>query len=148
MASSTDIHGLILLGNSGVGKSFLANCFLNDDQAFESRFSAQSVTHLTEWKQMPGLNHRYYDVANIPGLIEANQKLVSQNRDEIMNALGKYPSSIVIFVFGHRNGRIADEDLVAFHLITDAYQFHPDSTLIFINGIPRDHPDEDRKSVV
>lgn len=140
MASSTNICGLILLGNSGVGKSFLANCILNDENAFESRFSVRSVTHVTEWKQIRGLNHYVYDVANIPGLIEANQQLVDRNRHEIMNALAKYHLSIVIFVFGHRNGRIADEDLVAFNAITDAYQFHPDSLLIFINGIPNDHP--------
>ena len=140
MASSANVYGLLLLGNSGVGKSFLANCILNDENAFESRFSVKSVTHATEWKQIRGLHDYVYDVANIPGLIEANQQLVDRNRHEIMNALAKYPLSIVIFVFGHRNGRIADEDLVAFNAITNAYQFHPDSLLIFINGIPKNHP--------
>ena len=141
MASSTYVYRLIMLGNSGVGKSFLANCFLNDDNAFESRLSARSVTRLTEWKQMESQHdHRLYDVANIPGLIEANQSLVDQNRQEIVKALDENPSSIVVYVFGHRNGRIADEDLVAFHAITTAYTFRLDLLLLFINGIPSDHP--------
>ena len=133
--------GLILLGNTGVGKSFLANRLLNDDSAFESRFSARSVTHHTEWKEIQvSSGGRIYSVANIPGLIEANQNLVDANRQEIMKAVEEHPLSIVIFVFGHRNGRISDEDLAAFKCINDAYEFPSGSLLIIVNGIPSDQP--------
>ncbi|CAF3057619.1 unnamed protein product [Rotaria sp. Silwood2] len=142
MASATPC-GLILLGNSGVGKSFLANRLLDDDNAFESKFSAKSVTRYTEWKDMPvAIENRIYSVANIPGLVEANQRLVDENRHEIMKAFEQCPFSIVIFVFGHKNGRIPDEDLVAFTRINNAYEFSPRSLLIIVNGIPSDRPDD------
>ncbi|CAF3496778.1 unnamed protein product [Rotaria sp. Silwood2] len=141
--ASAPKYGLILLGNSGAGKSFLANRILDDDKAFESRFSAKSVTRHTEWKEMTkSIKSRIYLVANIPGLLEADQKLVDENRNEIMNAFKACPLAIVIFVFGHKNGRIPDEDLVAFTRINDAYEFSPQSLLIVINGIPSNQIDD------
>ncbi|CAF1449509.1 unnamed protein product [Adineta ricciae] len=140
MASATTC-GLILLGNSGVGKSFLANRLLDDDEAFESRFAAGSVTRHTEWKDMPTNIGRYtFSVANIPGLVEANQKLIDENRVEIMKAFEQCPWAIVLFVFGQNNGRIPDEDLVAFMRINDAYEFPTKSLLLIVNGIPADRP--------
>ncbi|CAF3445331.1 unnamed protein product [Rotaria sp. Silwood2] len=142
MASATTC-GLIILGNSGVGKSFLANRLLDDDKAFESRFSARSVTRHTEWKNMSTPIGKYiYSVANIPGFVEANQKLIDENRHEIMKAFEQYPFSIVIFVFGNKGGRIPDEDLVAFMKINDAYQFPPESLLLIVNGILSNAPDD------
>ncbi|CAF1351857.1 unnamed protein product [Adineta steineri] len=141
-------YGLILLGNSGVGKSFLANRLLNDDQAFESRFSVRSVTRHTEWKDMSAaIGNHTYSVANIPGLVEANQKLIDENRQEIMNAFEQHPCAIVLFVFGNNNGRIRDEDLVAFMRINGAYEFLPNSMILIINGIPSNRPsDYDKKT--
>ncbi|CAF0964830.1 unnamed protein product [Adineta ricciae] len=141
MASATT-YGLILLGNSGVGKSFLANRLLNDDEAFESRFSAQSVTRHTEWKDMSTNIGRYtFSVANIPGLVEANQKLIDENRMEIMKAFEQCPWAVVLFVFGLNNGRIPDEDLVAFKRINDAYDFPTESLLLIVNAVPSGRPD-------
>jgi adenylate kinase family enzyme len=135
--------GLILLGNSGVGKSFLANRLLDDDEAFESGFSARSVTRQTEWKDMTtAIGKHIYSVANIPGLVEANQKLIDENRREIMKAFDQCPFAIVLFVFGHRNGRIPDEDLVTFMRINDAYEFPLESLLLIVNGIPSNRPDD------
>ena len=100
MASSTPC-AIILLGNSGVGKSFLANRLLNDDQAFESRFSARSVTRQTEWKNyVTSDGSTEYLVANIPGLIESNQKFIDENRTEIMKAFEQHPWAIVLFIYG------------------------------------------------
>jgi hypothetical protein len=140
MASSSPC-AIILLGNSGVGKSFLANRLLDDDQAFESRFSARSVTHQTEWKNYVTANGlTQYIVGNIPGLVEANQKFIDENRIEIMKAFEQHPWAIVLFVFGHKNGRIPDEDIVAFTRINDAYEFPSKSLLIIVNGIPPNRP--------
>ncbi|CAF1398539.1 unnamed protein product [Adineta steineri] len=133
--------GLILLGNSGVGKSFLANRLLDDDGAFESKFSVRSVTRHTEWKDMSGaIGKHIYSVANIPGLVEANQKLIDENRIEIMKAFEQCPFAIVLFVFGSNNGRIRGEDLVAFMRINDAYVFSAKSLILIINGIPSNRP--------
>ncbi|CAF0720553.1 unnamed protein product [Adineta steineri] len=138
MASATTC-GLILLGNSGVGKSFLANRLLDDDEAFESKFSARSVTRHTEWKNMSTfIGKHIYSVANIPGLVEANQKLIDENRTEIMKAFEQCPFATVLFVFGHKNGRIPDEDLVAFMKINEAYEFPSTSLALIVNGIPSD----------
>lgn len=133
--------GLILLGNSGVGKSFLANRLLDDDEAFESTFSARSVTRHTEWKDMStAIGKRIYSVANVPGLVEANQKLIDENRIEIMKAFEQCPSAIVLFVFSSNNGRLRDEDLVTFSRINDAYEFSTRSLILIINGIPSARP--------
>ena len=79
MASNNynDQFGLIILGNSGVGKSFLANILL-DREAFKHEFSARSVTHRTEFEEITFDKHRYA-IFNIPGLIEADQ--VRQNNE-------------------------------------------------------------------
>jgi len=141
MASSSPC-AIVLLGNSGVGKSFLANRILDDDQAFESKFSVRSVTRQTEWKKYVTANgSTKYLVGNIPGLIEGNQKLIDENRIEIMKAFEQYPWAIVLFIFGHKNGRIPDEDIVAFTRINNAYEFPSKSLLIIVNGIPSNRPD-------
>lgn len=138
---ASPVCGLILLGNSGAGKSFLANCLLNDDRAFESRYSVKSVTRHTEWRDMPSAHDPFYAVANIPGLIEADQRLIDENRAEIMKAFERYSTSIVLFVFGHRNGRIPDEDLIAFERIDAAYELARPSLMLIVNGIPPDRPE-------
>ncbi len=69
--SNKNQFGLIILGNSGVGKSFLANILL-EKEVFKHEFSARSVTHRTEFQEIEIGNHRYA-IFNIPGLIEADQ---------------------------------------------------------------------------
>jgi DNA replication protein DnaC len=69
--SNKNQYGLIILGNSGVGKSFLANVLLDKD-VFKHDFSARSVTHRTEFQEITIGNH-CYAVFNVPGLIEADQ---------------------------------------------------------------------------
>jgi putative ribosome biogenesis GTPase RsgA len=68
-------HGLIILGNSGVGKSFLANVLLGEE-AFTHEFSARSVTHRTEFREIKFNDYRYA-IFNVPGLIEADQVSLS-----------------------------------------------------------------------
>ena len=63
--------GLIILGNSGVGKSFLGNILLGRE-AFEHKFTGGSVTHRTEYQEVT-IDDNVYAIFNIPGLIEADQ---------------------------------------------------------------------------
>jgi predicted GTPase len=133
-------YGLILLGNSGVGKSFLANILLGFD-AFEHECNASSVTHHTEYQEKQvGENH--FAVFNIPGLIENDQTAVNRNKEEIYKAFAQRPDSVVGFVFnGGSGGRIRDEDVVAFQAIHAAFTFKPDSLLIIVNDLPAKRPE-------
>ncbi|CAF3612123.1 unnamed protein product [Rotaria sp. Silwood1] len=132
--------GLILLGNSGVGKSFLANILLGRN-VFKHDFSARSVTHETE-SEVFQLNRSKFIVFNIPGLIEANQKRIELNKQEIYRAFDQQPNALILYVFGHQNGRVHDEDVVAFHAIKDAYPFRSDSLILVMNGLPSDRPNK------
>ncbi|CAF3204530.1 unnamed protein product [Rotaria sp. Silwood2] len=137
-AGKSTQHGLIILGNSGVGKSFLANILLGKD-VFKHEFSARSVTHRTEFQEIKFENYRYA-IFNIPGLIEADQTRVDVNKHEIDRAFQQRPNSLIIYVFGQQNGRIRDEDAVAFNAINAAYPLKIESLLIVVNGLPANRP--------
>ena len=137
----SDICGLIIVGNSGVGKSYLANLILGR-QHFKHDFSARSVTHRTESVTCI-LGERHYRIYNIPGLIEGDAERIVLNRHEIDRAFGeqKEKSLIVIYVFGHQNGRIRNEDVVTFRAIHNAYTFCRSSLIIIINALPPNRPE-------
>jgi GTPase Era involved in 16S rRNA processing len=136
----TDIHGLIIVGNSGVGKSFLANIILGR-QYFKHDFSARSVTHRTESITCM-LDNKNYRIYNIPGLIEGDEERIALNKREISRAFEeqKEYSLVVIYVFGHQNGRIRNEDITTFRAIQNAYTLSPDSLITIVNGLPPDRP--------
>lgn len=131
-------YGLIILGNSGAGKSFLANVLVGYD-AFKHEFSSTAVTADTEYVEV-NIGHFPLAIFNIPGLIEANQERINLNKAEIDRAFQERPNSVVMFVFGHQNGRIRDEDVVAFNVINAAYPFRSESLIIVVNGIPKRRP--------
>ena len=133
-----DQYGLIILGNSGVGKSFLANILVGYE-AFTHAFSAQAVTHKTEYVEVQ-LGGFLLAIFNIPGLIEAEQERIDLNKIEIDKAFAERPNSVILFVFGHQNGRIRDEDAVAFNAINAAYPFRSESLVIVVNSLPKDRP--------
>jgi len=130
--------GLIILGNSGVGKSFLANVLVGQE-VFTHKFSSRSVTHNTEFKDVK-LGELPLTIFNIPGLIEADQERINLNKQEIDKAFALRPTSIVMFVFGQQGGRICDEDVVAFNAINAAYPFQFGSLVLVVNGLPKDRP--------
>ncbi|CAF3425395.1 unnamed protein product, partial [Rotaria sp. Silwood2] len=139
-----EVYGLIILGNSGVGKSFLANIILGK-QYFKHDFSARSVTHRTE-SILCMLDNKNYRIYNIPGLIEGDKERITLNKLEISRAFDeqKQHSLVVIYVFGHQNGRIRNEDIVTFRAI-HAYTLNPDSLIIIVNGLPPDRPNNYNK---
>jgi len=135
-----DQYGLIILGNAGVGKSFLANILVGHE-AFVHGFSSKAVTSTTEYVEIQ-LGGFYLAIFNIPGLIEAEQEHIDLNKIEIDKAFQERPNSIVMFVFGHQNGRIRDEDVVAFNAINAAYPFRPESLVMVVNGLPLSRPND------
>ena len=76
-------------------------------------------------------------VFNIPGLVEADQNRIEVNKREIQKGLQQQPKSIVIYVFANQNGRIRDEDVLAFNAIHEVYEFRLQSLLIIINGLSK-----------
>lgn len=143
--------GVIFLGNSGVGKSFLANLLLNR-QHFLHEFAARSVTYRTN-----SVHYRLHDrdlrIYDIPRLIEANPDRVHSNRKEIERAFDEQKSNaiIVIYVFGHENGRVRQEDVTVFKVFHQAYPFSWGSLIIVVNGLSRHRPssyDKDTKEVL
>ena len=131
-------YGFIILGNSGVGKSFLANILLGRE-AFQHEFSSSSVTHVTESQEII-VGNLPLTIFNIPGLVEAEQERIDLNKREIDKAFAQRPNSIVMYVFGQQNGRIRDEDVVAFNAINAAYPFRSKSLVIVVNGLPKKRP--------
>jgi GTPase SAR1 family protein len=138
--SSTTQSGLIILGNSGVGKSFLANIIIGND-TFRHQFKATSVTHRTESVEVTIGSHTF-TIFNIPGLIEAEQERIDLNKQEIDKAFTKRPNSIIMFVFGPKNGRIRDRDVMTFNAINAAYSFQPESLVLVVNGVPKTRPND------
>lgn len=140
--ATNDTHqfGLIILGNAGVGKSFLGNILLSRD-VFVHKFSVGSVTHDTEYSEIQ-VGGFTFAIFNIPGLIEANQKRIDLNKREIEKAFLARPNSIVLYVFGNQRGRLRDEDMVAFNAINAAYSFRRESLVLVMNDLDKDRPSD------
>lgn len=138
--------GVIILGNTGVGKSFLCNILLGAE-IFKHQYSPSSVT--TETGSAMVQYERFQPVIfNIPGLIEADQQRIELNKKEIQKAFTQEKQSIIIYVFGNQNGRIRDEDVLAFNAINAAYDFNAESLLIIMNGLSKQRPDNYESMVI
>ena len=132
-------YGIIILGNSGAGKSLLANIILDED-IFKHEISVIAVTTKTEYKEIE-YEEGTYAIFNIPGLIEDNKAVIDRNKQEIENAFKERQKSIIVFVFiGGASGRLKNEDVVAFNAINKAYNFQNESLLFFVNDLPLSRP--------
>ncbi|CAF1113730.1 unnamed protein product [Didymodactylos carnosus] len=125
--------GLILLGNSGAGKSFIANILLGEDR-FQHAYRPTAVTRKTDSAELT-IGDTTYAIFDIPGLIEAKQEQIDLNKTEIEKAFQQRPLSIILFVFRSCGGRILDEDLIAFRAINEAYQFNLTSLIFVLNNL-------------
>ena len=130
--------GVMILGNPGVGKSFLANVLAGRD-SFIHGISSKAVTQETECVEIY-MGNSSLTIFNIPGLIESEQEHIDSNVAEIDKAFYERPSSMIIFIFGHENGRIRDEDVAAMNAINAAYSFESDSLAIIVNNLPQNRP--------
>ena len=130
--------GIIILGNTGVGKSFLANILIGEE-AFVHNVSPRAVTTETEFREIR-MGNETYAIFNIPGLIEADQKRIDMNKREIHKAFAQRKMSLILYIFGSQGGRIRDEDVVAFNAIDKAYPFKPESLVLIVNGLLKDRP--------
>ena len=137
--NNTESFGLIILGNTGAGKSFICNLLIGE-QVFASDFRAEAVTTETRHYRLrcSTFNLMIFDV---PGLIEADQDAIDRNKREISQAFRQCPLSIVLFVCTvNRGGRVQQEDIVAFNALNEAYQFPENSLLFMLNNLPPNRP--------
>lgn len=147
MASKSSQYGIIILGNTGVGKSFIANILLGKD-VFVNELSAAAVTKKTESRDIQ-FEGDSYTIFNIPGLIEDDQQAIDTNKTEIHSAFKQQPNSIIIFIFtGGAGGRLRQEDIVAFNAIHKAYGFESKSLLMVINDLPLERPPDYEGSAI
>lgn len=117
---------VLLLGNSGVGKSFLLNVMQEEDE-FESRYSGTAVTRTIELGvlQPTADDSAAYILYNIPGLLDPSKEVAAENSRQIESAFrdrGNLPV-ITLFVLTVEGGRIRADDLEAWRAIT---RFAPD----------------------
>lgn len=94
--------GLHILGNSGAGKTFLANILLRNRE-FKEGFSPSAVTTRTEFCRRQ-LGNYSVSVFNIPGLVESDQAAIERNKAEIDKAFKSCPYCMVLWVFGVGDG--------------------------------------------
>ncbi|CAF0951584.1 unnamed protein product [Adineta ricciae] len=136
MSVQPSSNGLILIGNTGVGKSFLGNILSNSD-TFQHGCSASSITHHIQF-QNTTIGQMLYSIYDTPGLLEDDQNAVNRNKQEISKAFQQCPNCVVIFVFtGGSGGRIRDEDVRTFQALKWVFSFQQQSLLVVVNDLPK-----------
>ena len=124
---------VIFIGNTGAGKSFLANIFIGEEY-FEHAFSGESVTHVME-RVLVILGDIKLLVYNVPGLIEAESCRVSANKAKLTRALTELPyaRTTLVWVFGCAGGGRSGwaTDIVTFHAV-HRYTMFPHQAMIAI----------------
>eukprot|EP00727_Mastigamoeba_balamuthi_P005070 m51a1_g14561 hypothetical protein (383) ;mRNA; f:1031694-1035491 len=143
---------VLVVGNSGVGKSFLANVLLGHE-SFAHSTSVRSVTSRVEWEHSHAEDSDATDleVFNIPGLIEADPANVERNKQCIRQAFETHSNyrSVVLFVFGaSKGGRVVAEDVSGWEAIKgflqpEARRFNVAIAFV-VNQVPIIDSDDER----
>ena len=126
---------LLVLGNSGVGKSFLCNVLLQQE-TFTHDYRSTSVTATTTFVAVV-IDGVTYVVCNIPGLIEADESNIPRNKKAIVEAFAfeKGCPTLVLFVMGVSGGRPRNEDCVAALAVEQYVHLEPHATAVFVNNV-------------
>ncbi|CAF3426239.1 unnamed protein product [Rotaria socialis] len=140
------MYGLISLGKSGVGKSFIANRLLNRD-SFESNTAAGPVTKLMSFSPYQH-EKKQCIVYDVPCLLNISQEVMKSNREEIKKAFEHSLQTIVLFIVGEQSGRISEEDITTITLINDAYKIPHESLVLIVNSVPKDMTDDYRNKII
>ncbi|KAF9971440.1 hypothetical protein BGZ73_005630 [Actinomortierella ambigua] len=125
---------VLLVGNAGVGKSYLLNSIGGN---FRSGFSA--VDGLTSDSTYCDVNIRGSTVRLIdaPGLLEATDENVARNAKAITNALNMRGGFKLIFVLAECSGRVTPSDLYMIGTVMSGVDFAINVGVI-VNKVPED----------
>lgn len=152
-AASGNVVKVMLLGNSGRGKSLLCNACLGQHM-FAHEFQPRSCTSRCEYTEvvaeLDGLKQSYV-LCNIPGLIESMPENVVRNIACAEEAFRALPGckTVVLFVLGHVGGRLQAEDMEAYRSIC---RFAPelagsDMFGFVVNGVDEDYFASDQEAL-
>ncbi|CAF1627226.1 unnamed protein product [Rotaria magnacalcarata] len=138
VSSKKPEYGLIILGNSGSGKSYIYNMIIGYER-FETDRRREAVTTTIESHRIDAGPSDLL-IYNVPGLIESHQEEIDRNKREIVKAFEQSPISVVIFLRTPVDGRPQPDDIIAFKALKEAYNFPPKSSIFVLNNIPSKRP--------
>jgi len=129
--STQNNKSLIILGNTGVGKSAAINAFLGFER-FESKDSVVSVTRKLEYEYLE-TEETLYKVYNLPGLLEDDEKRIQENKTIIQTALDMKEDVYLYYMLTVESGRTRNDDIVAFKALNKAYSLESKKLSFIVN---------------
>ena len=140
---ATQSVGLLTIGNTGVGKSFLLNAIVGS-AVFQAARRVRAVTVQTASHTVV-VDDKAYKLFDIPGLIEmGNEQKIESNKAAIDTAFSQCAEQIVLVVMGHLNLRPQAQDLATFFAVQRAYDLHQRSIIFVVNQIRADETARDK----
>jgi len=119
---------LLIIGNPGVGKSFICNC-LTKSSKYESQISASSVT-----KKLQSITFEGFNVIDSPGLLDMDfPELAKLELERGLKLGGNYK---LIFVVATVGGRLTYDTVFLFEKVFEAYKPSVKNILIIVNNSP------------
>jgi len=124
-------RSIIIIGNTGVGKSFVVNCLL-DDEVFASEERSIAVTSKLEFRKIL-IEDVTYKIYNIPGLLEDDEEKVKNNKKAIMASLDNKEEVYVFYMLTVEGGRLRSNDLDAYRAFSKAYEVKTTAFAFLVN---------------
>eukprot|EP00759_Apiculatamorpha_spiralis_P039510 PhF_6_TR38398/c0_g1_i1/m.57185 len=141
---------LLLVGNSGVGKSFIGSALVGDG-VFTSSHQVGSVTACVQSAEMYDPQGNFWRIFDMPGLMEADSHNLERNAKEITKAFNAASGRpvVVAFVLTLEGGRMRAEHIESINHIKNSVQgLTLDNTVIIVNKVRDDEPEEEVRGTI
>lgn len=142
-ACPSKVVKVLIIGNSGAGKSLLCNCIVGGE-VFAHKTQANSTTAVNTF--LPVIDKdSVYVICNVPGLIEADANNIARNKAAIDGAFRFIPDAptVCLFVACPTGGRIKNEDYQAIASVKRFVNIDKKSIAFVVNGVKFDEFDDD-----
>jgi predicted GTPase len=138
------ITKVLVLGNSGTGKSWICNTLLLGE-FFCHLYSGTSVTDCNTFGVVQLSDGGVIVVCNIPGLIESDPANIPRNVFHIQAAFNFLPTAktVAMFVMSGVNGRLLAADYEALRAVRRYVELPAKATAVVVNGVDRDEAPAD-----